>query len=208
MPRALKIFQDSSLLDDVQVASPCHASWADMAGSETVRFCGSCQKNVYNLSGMKRDEAVELLRASEGRLCVRFYRRADGTVLTEDCPVGVALVLRRAKRATLAAAALSLGAVAALLATLGGSFTAKTCQRINDLRDGIVEQPLMGAPPVMPVMTGEVSVPVANPIIEGEPSGSDAQEVKGRISRVPTMGKIKAPPAPQKTMGTMVLGRK
>ena len=43
-----------------------------MVGSDTVRFCASCQKNVYNLSGMQRDEAISLMRGTEGRLCVRF----------------------------------------------------------------------------------------------------------------------------------------
>src|SRR3954469_7473856 len=104
MTRALPIFQDQTFsLDDISVASPCPASWRDMVGSDTVRFCASCQKNVYNLSGMKRSEAVELLQATEGRMCIRFFRRADGTVLTEDCPVGVALLVRRAKRMTRAA---------------------------------------------------------------------------------------------------------
>ncbi|HEY4223587.1 MAG TPA: hypothetical protein VGO62_19655, partial [Myxococcota bacterium] len=156
---SLKIFQDSSLLDDISVASPCHAEWSDMVGSETVRFCASCQKNVFNLSGMKRDEAIELLRATEGRMCVRFYRRADGTVLTEDCPVGIQLVLRRAKRMTLAAAAVSIGAVAALVAVLGGNFALarKTCQRLDVVKATIEtviphdDPPMMGAPPPMPM---------------------------------------------------------
>src|SRR5581483_9913884 len=30
-----------------------------------------------------------LVRDKEGRMCVRMYQRADGTVLTSDCPVGV-----------------------------------------------------------------------------------------------------------------------
>src|SRR3954469_23063416 len=135
MTRALPIFQDQTFsLDDISVASPCPASWADMVGSDSVRFCASCQKNVYNLSGMKRDEAESLVRASEGRVCIRFFRRADGTVLTEDCPVGLALALRKAKRITLAAAAVSVGAVAALLAVLGGAFTKNTCTRLDGVR--------------------------------------------------------------------------
>jgi hypothetical protein len=39
-------------------------------------------------------------------MCVRFYRRSDGTMLTQDCPVGV----RAARRKTLV-----LGGVAAVL---------------------------------------------------------------------------------------------
>ena len=39
------------LLDHVRVATPCSASWDDMLGDERVRFCLSCQKDVYNLEG-------------------------------------------------------------------------------------------------------------------------------------------------------------
>src|SRR5690348_11198318 len=45
------------LLDRIQIASPCEASWDAMNGDDRVRFCGLCEKNVYNLSAMTRDEA-------------------------------------------------------------------------------------------------------------------------------------------------------
>jgi hypothetical protein len=77
-------------LHELQMASPCPASWDQMKGDDKVRFCGECRLNVYNLSAMGRREAEELVRQREGRLCVRFYRRADGTVLTQDCPGGLA----------------------------------------------------------------------------------------------------------------------
>src|SRR5262245_54742918 len=44
---------------------------------------------------MSREEAVELVKKREGRLCVRFYRRADGTVLTRDCPEAARTARRR-----------------------------------------------------------------------------------------------------------------
>ncbi len=90
-----------SLLDDVRIASPCPANWDDMIGDDRVRFCRQCTKNVYNLSALPREEAEALLRAAERRqaelgegICVRLYKRADGTVLTADCPDGI----RRKKR--------------------------------------------------------------------------------------------------------------
>ncbi len=76
------------LLENIQIASPCNADWNSMSGDERVRFCGDCRKQVYNLSGMSADEAEALLREKEGDLCARLYRRADGTVLTTDCPEG------------------------------------------------------------------------------------------------------------------------
>ena len=43
----------------------------------------------------------------EGRLCVRFYTRADGTVLTQDCPVGLRAVrVKLARKLSYAAAVL------------------------------------------------------------------------------------------------------
>lgn len=66
-----------------------------MTGDDRVRHCSLCRLNVYNLSGMSRNEAENLLRNSEGRLCVRYYERADGKVMTKDCPKGMALVRRR-----------------------------------------------------------------------------------------------------------------
>jgi hypothetical protein len=49
-----------------------------------VRFCGRCQQNVYNLIGMSREEAEKLLRES-GSVCVRLFKRDDGTTITKDC---------------------------------------------------------------------------------------------------------------------------
>jgi hypothetical protein len=89
------------MLHGLKVAKPCPASWEAMVGDDRVRRCELCQLNVYNISELTRPEAEALVARSEGtRLCVRFFRREDGTVLTQDCPVGV-LRLRwgRARRA-------------------------------------------------------------------------------------------------------------
>ena len=57
-----------------------------MRGDDRVRHCGTCNKNVYNLSAMAEQEAAALVaRHKGGDLCVRFYRRADGTVMTSNC---------------------------------------------------------------------------------------------------------------------------
>src|SRR4051794_34167957 len=48
------------ILDSVRIASPCTASWDAMTGDDQVRFCGQCEKNVYNLSGMAREDAERL----------------------------------------------------------------------------------------------------------------------------------------------------
>src|SRR5271168_2089129 len=77
------------MLDRVSIAAPCAADWDSMPGTDRVRHCAQCGKNVYNLSAMTRREAEGLLRETEGRLCVRLFRRADATILTENCPAGL-----------------------------------------------------------------------------------------------------------------------
>jgi hypothetical protein len=87
----------TSPLDNLRIATPCSADWDQMFSfeDERVRFCSQCNLNVYNLSGMSRQEAETLITKAEGRLCVRFYRRADGSVLTQNCPVGLKAIKRR-----------------------------------------------------------------------------------------------------------------
>ncbi|WP_437653012.1 hypothetical protein [Sorangium sp. So ce1182] len=109
------------LLDSLRVASPCNASWDEMAGDDRVRFCQRCEKNVYNLSEMPRDEAERLVRAAAGEMCVRLYQRADGTVLTADCPVGV----NRRRVRNMAAAAVGGGLLAAGMALASASSSSR-----------------------------------------------------------------------------------
>ena len=69
-----------------------------MDGSEHVRFCGQCERNVYNLSSLTSDEALDLVQLYDGQMCVRFWQRSDGTMLTRDCPVGLKAFRRRLRR--------------------------------------------------------------------------------------------------------------
>src|SRR5262245_27675690 len=56
------------VLDNLRVASPCSAAWDNMTGDERVRHCGDCDKDVFNLSGMTRDEAEALILQKQGKL--------------------------------------------------------------------------------------------------------------------------------------------
>ncbi|MCC6660018.1 MAG: hypothetical protein IT437_03940 [Phycisphaerales bacterium] len=105
------------LLDSVRIASPCPMRWEHMSpvgDGRTTRHCGQCDLHVHNLSAMTRDEAESFLasRAGGGRTCAGFFRRADGTILTRDCPVGV--------RALRAAAVRTAGRVAAAVVLVVG----------------------------------------------------------------------------------------
>ena len=70
----------------LEIGSPCTEPWSRMRGTGRVRYCGRCRLNVHDLSQMSRREGEELLRGTEGRLCVRFVQRRNGTVLTRDGP--------------------------------------------------------------------------------------------------------------------------
>ncbi len=94
------------VLQNIRVASPCTADWNQMTGDDRVRACGSCNKNVYNLSDMTREEAEALLVSRAGGLCVRYFQRSDGTILLADCTIGVKRRRRRKLFAAVAAAAL------------------------------------------------------------------------------------------------------
>jgi hypothetical protein len=97
------------LLSRVRVAAPCPAGWDAMEGDDRTRFCRLCQLNVYNVAGMTEREVVALVTRSEGRVCARLFRRADGTLLTKDCPTGLRALRRRVSRAAGAVFAAALG---------------------------------------------------------------------------------------------------
>jgi hypothetical protein len=143
-----------SPLTNIKIASPCSAAWDMMLGDERKRFCGDCRLHVYNLSGMTKYDAENLLRLSEGRLCVRFYQRPDGTILTQDCPVGWAKVKQRISIVASAAAALLIGMFGGLLmlASLG-----KTTRIIKKIPIPFV------SPTPDPVIMGAIAMPSPSP---------------------------------------------
>ena len=104
----------SNPLNNVRVASPCNANWDEMYGSNRQRYCGECKLNVYNLSEMTKQEAEHLIANAEGRLCARFYRRTDGTIITKDCPVGWQAFKRNVSRFWTAAASVVLAALSGI----------------------------------------------------------------------------------------------
>lgn len=116
--------EPTDILGRMRVASPCSVSWGAMEGDGRVRFCRLCSLNVYDLSEMTRAEVEALVLKTEGRLCGRLTRRADGTVLTKDCPVGLRALRRRATRATGAA-------FAALLSLCSFAFAQTKTQKLS-----------------------------------------------------------------------------
>lgn len=167
-----------SPLNNIKIASPCSANWDEMYGSERKRFCGECKLNVYNLSGMSRDEAENLVTSSEGRLCVRFYKRADGSVITEDCPVGWARVKQRAR--VLATAAFSL-----ILSLFAGVLAASFFGRQKDI--GLNKWIPFSTPmPDRRPLMGAIAMPTPTPKRTPTPKSTrDGEKTMGMMIPVP-----------------------
>ncbi len=174
------------VLEDIRIATPCSADWDDMVGDERVRFCGKCEKNVYNLSAMTRDEGEALVRAKEGRLCVRLYQRKDGTVITSDCPVGVRRQRLRARVwASISGAAAS---AALLLGLFGGRARA----------DLAVDGKKVTAQQKTGEVKGNVEVRVMGGAVAVHEPPQPPTPPPGPNKKPPLMGKIALPPKPEK----------
>jgi hypothetical protein len=153
------------VLDNIKVATPCTADWNQMTGDDRVRHCGQCQKNVYNLSGMMRDEAEALLRERNGDLCVRYYQRHDGTILLADCTVGRASRNRHRWIAAGAAGLISAGLGAAAVANQIG----RDAERLSVVQGGMQElsRTTIGVAQFAPPPV-ELRQPPARPVVPEE----------------------------------------
>jgi hypothetical protein len=143
------------VLNETRVASPCPASWEEMEGDDKVRFCSGCRLHVYNLSAMDLEEAANTLLEHEGRLCVRFYRRRDGTTLPTDCPVGVERIQKQ-RRALAVGAAVALGA--GVMAKVGIDIAATLENQNLDMTEQDTFKPIVGVA-IRPQRAFESSMP-------------------------------------------------
>ena len=160
-----------SPLTNLKIASPCSADWNEMVGDNRKRFCGDCKLNVYNLSGMKRTEAESLIMNAEGRLCVKFYSRADGTMITQDCPVGWARVKQRTQ--------IFVTAVASLLFTFFGAIGLVSIFAKSTLLGKVLPIPFVTPTPerTMGIMMPTSPTPKKSPIPKESP-----RETMGKIA--------------------------
>jgi hypothetical protein len=157
-----------------------------MAGDARVRHCTLCDLNVYNLSEMTRAEVPDLIARTEGRLCARLYRRADGTLLTRDCPTGLQRMRTRIAqwKSAVMAAVLSVSAFATGCAT-----SAKP-----QPSTGRASAPILEQPPVIPqesflggtiVDEGGVCLPGVLVVVREEATGREhvvATDGEGRFT--------------------------
>jgi len=163
-------------LESLTFTFRCQESWTDMDGGGAVRHCGSCDKDVFDLSALPRAEAEALLRDTEGRICVRLFRTPDGRVVTaDDAPLsrpvatcGSFSSLRLKPRRRALWRRLSSGAAAAAVVLQPGA-----CEEtVGDVSEPVI-QPLMGQ-----MMMGE-------PMMIEEPSEPAHAPMMGRIAFEP-----------------------
>jgi hypothetical protein len=159
------------LLQRARVASPCSVRWEDMQGDDRKRRCDQCNLDVHNIAGLTEREAEALLRSSfdddgvpKQRLCAAIFRRPDGTILTADCPVGLAAVRAKTRRAIArAAAAIGLTTLVAWAAARESSrYSFARTQPLTAIADYLRGAPVTPPRPVR-MVAGAVAIPRPQP---------------------------------------------
>ena len=182
-----------NVIDTLRVATPCSADWDLMAGDDKQRFCKSCEKHVYNLPLLSPDELVDLIERTEGKFCGRLYERRDGTVLTGDCPVGLAAQLaatRRGRRRIGAAAVLAATAAAMMLAA-GTLMMGRTMGDIRVPDHNIAAGGIPIEPEEMRPLGEMMIVPINEPSQEEEEPKVEETELEPPRKKL--LGKIHVP---------------
>ena len=114
----------------------------------TCASAGSAKRTSTTCRRCPATEAEALLAAHESKMCVRLYKRSDGTVLTDDCPVGV----KRARRRRALTAA---GGGGVLAAAAAGATRTTVAEGAHPPTTGMVavdHEPIMGDIAVTPAV--------------------------------------------------------
>jgi hypothetical protein len=190
-------------VDRIEIQTPCSVPWDSMYGDERIRHCGSCRKNVYNVAELTRAQALELI-ASREPVCLRIYRRPDGTVVTNDCWSRLRAARRRGLWALLVMLVIVAWAqVAAMFVGIAG------LRRLVPHRamDASTPAPAMVAParpvppqtPVVPddrmIRVGEIAPPSRDFILDNKPPRRHkrATHPKGEMEDVTVLGGLIGP---------------
>ncbi len=128
---------------------------------------------MHNVKELSEAEVVQLLSEATGRVCGRVYQRSDGTVLTKDCPVGVAKVRRQVAMAFLTVAAIVVAALGLRAkgpsgsTQAGGVFHTDLKSRLVDakeyLRDTAIFGPIIDRLDPRPIAGEMIAVPPSAP---------------------------------------------
>jgi hypothetical protein len=163
----------SRLPFEISVAQPCTQRWSGMTGSNARRHCESCNKQVHNFAAMTAREIGQLVAFSDGHLCGRISREADGQVIT-------AAQLNRPVAARIALAA-SLS-----IASLAG---AQSTNPPKAVVTGILQPP----DPKLPTSNAMIAITqggAAKSMIKADPSGAWRAELDPGIYDIQVFGGI------------------
>lgn len=182
-------------LDRIEIAAPCNASWEEMSGDERKRTCDLCHLNVYNISDMGTNEAESFLQQnvdSGNRVCVRLFRRHDGTIITDNCPVGLRKIRDSVRRVYKMVASF----VAVLLANSAGARAQDASHsRPRDVRGQVLIRPVASDTS----SDSEMGYVIDAPRKKSKP----VHENEGQVS-THTSGTVAGPQPVLKVIGSMV----
>lgn len=145
--------KNQKALANLQLAKPCTQNWDEMVGDERERFCHQCSLNVYNISSMTKNEAEEFLQLrNDGSVCLNYTEKADGTIVTDDCPRPIRPlrdpIFNTLRKVGSFAAAFGLF-VSGALAQGPQRLAGKPCVPVKDEKKELEQRPLLGSPPVL-----------------------------------------------------------
>lgn len=192
-----------SILDRVVVSAPCPMSWDNMDGDSKIRFCAGCSRNVYNLSAMTEDEAEAFVEANGSSQCMTFYRRADGKIMTDNCPKGLRAVEQRVKNWMKVAAGFMISACSFGVAAQAQKAPEQAEKGKTIVRDGksAPEQATRGKVLIRDSQTGPAQQHVNALGVNGQPSNSSTVIPVSEPTRTAGFNSIIDPPAGTRTMG-------
>ncbi|MFK7999255.1 MAG: hypothetical protein AB8H86_06640 [Polyangiales bacterium] len=165
-------------LNILTVPEPCAEPWDEMSiKGEGRRHCDMCMQDVFDLSTMTQLDAEALVFENTGNVCVRFFRREDGTIVTSDCTPVRKRALTRAAGGVLKTGLRVASACLALLAAFGVARAAgvdmfgwaRGTSIGKHLLMEEVPQPLAGAP----MAHWEEPEVVSEPVQDEAPAQSD-----------------------------------
>lgn len=167
-------------MKQARIASPCSANWDEMPGDEKMRLCGQCNKHVLNAIEMTDEEVLQAFAriAAGQRVCMQLYRRADGTFLTKDCPVGFKKLQAQARKAISRVAAFIAGGLSLLLSLAG--MQSATAQN-NGTTAGATGQSTCG------IDTRDHNKPVWHSTIQTSDAGARAAQARAGNATAPVI---------------------
>jgi len=136
-----------------------------MQGDDRSRFCIHSNLHVYNFAQMSQREIEQLLAEKEGRICARMYQRSDGTLLTQDCPVGFRVRVQRAGRMVVSALSAAMSLCVAAAQTPVPEQSSRSVQAAKSAATIVVLDPLGAVIPAAKISLKHTSGEVA---YEGE----------------------------------------